>query len=163
MAYDKSSKVSDMLTALQELTGINQKADLKSALIAKGVSAADTDSMADMISKLNNANLVLNGRRCASGSGSNLTVNTPLTISGLAFKPKTIIVFGKYDTMQSICVYSSNLTTYSVYQNGSCYRTNINDTANLAIFPVTITMNSNGFTLSDFNYGRDSYNWIAFE
>ena len=51
---DSTAKLSDIITSLQNLEGINQKADLKSALVSKGISALDTDSMADLISKVNN-------------------------------------------------------------------------------------------------------------
>lgn len=52
---DNTAKLSDIITELQALEGINQKADLKSALVAKGISVSDTDSMADLISKVNSS------------------------------------------------------------------------------------------------------------
>jgi hypothetical protein len=52
---DNTAKLSDIITELQNLEGINQKADLKSALISKGISASDTDSMSTLISKVNSS------------------------------------------------------------------------------------------------------------
>lgn len=93
---DNTAKLSDIITELQSLEGINQKVDLKSALVAKGINATDTDSMADLISKLNSANLVLNGKREASGTsnliGTGSSNKWQISVSGLSFTPKIIIV-----------------------------------------------------------------------
>ncbi|APC79568.1 TPA: hypothetical protein ACXDAZ_004127 [Clostridium botulinum] len=64
---DNTAKISEIITALENMQGLNQKADLKSALIAKGINASDTDGVANLIAKLNSANLVLNGKRFITG------------------------------------------------------------------------------------------------
>jgi hypothetical protein len=89
---DSAAKLSDIITELQNLEGINQKADLKSALVAKGISATDTDTMADLISKVNNlSNIkrIQNGTINLSVMGTNLTYNIP--ISPVGDLTKTIV------------------------------------------------------------------------
>ncbi|ABS41527.1 hypothetical protein [Clostridium botulinum] len=64
---DNTAKIGEIITALENMQGLNQKADLKSALIAKGINALDTDGVANLIAKLNSANLVLNGKKFITG------------------------------------------------------------------------------------------------
>ncbi|MHB8034714.1 hypothetical protein CF069_12400 [Clostridium botulinum] len=64
---DNTAKISEIITALENMQGLNQKADLKSALIAKGINASDTDGVSNLIAKLNSANLVLNGKKFITG------------------------------------------------------------------------------------------------
>lgn len=49
MALDNTAKMNDIVSALQEVTGINQKSNLKAALIKKGVTVKDTDSIGTMV------------------------------------------------------------------------------------------------------------------
>ncbi|MCR1166709.1 hypothetical protein NE169_15340 [Clostridium botulinum] len=90
---DNTAKISEIITALENMQGLNQKADLKNALIAKGINALDTDGVANLIAKLNSANLVLNGKRFAYGELS-VTINTDriMSITGLSFTPSKVIV-----------------------------------------------------------------------
>ncbi|MBN3362093.1 hypothetical protein [Clostridium botulinum] len=64
---DNTAKISEIITALENMQGLNQKVDLKSALIAKGINASESDGVANLIAKLNSANLVLNGKRFITG------------------------------------------------------------------------------------------------
>lgn len=92
---DNTAKISEIITALENMQGLNQKADLKSALIAKGINASESDGVANLIAKLNNANLVLNGKRSATTTLSNYTkINVGYTtiMSNLAFTPNIVIM-----------------------------------------------------------------------
>lgn len=55
MALDSTAKISEIITALQDMQGINQREDLKSVLASKGITNLDTDSMATLISKVNSS------------------------------------------------------------------------------------------------------------
>ncbi|WP_460284972.1 hypothetical protein [Clostridium botulinum] len=91
---DNTAKISEIITALENMQGLNQKADLKSALIAKGINASESDGVANLIAKLNSANLVLNGKRFATGSRTltNMSETDIYTITGLSFTPSKVIV-----------------------------------------------------------------------
>lgn len=85
MSLDNTAKLSDIITSLQEVQGINQKAELKSALVSKGISVADTDNMADMINKINsslygsNIKSIQRGTTTLTGSNASKTIQiTPV-------------------------------------------------------------------------------------
>lgn len=168
---DNTAKLSDIITELQNLEGINQKADLKSALVSKGITVADTDSMADLISKLNSANLVLNGKRFASGTG-NLTTSSPYktTVAGIGFTPSIIIIKLVHSTQIFRFVYATNYTAYnsnlSSYLDDSYGSIVTSTTAsatggsqNLLMWTIT-----NGQFTFQYNTGSsDAFSWIAIE
>jgi hypothetical protein len=170
MPLDNTAKVRDIITSLQNLTGINQKADLKSALIAKGLSISDNDNIADMINKLNNGNLVLNGKRWASGTvTSNSTqevytysANTSGTnafsvvVTGLTFTPSTILIHGMDNTIYT-SVYSQLLNNgypaISYLYSGSIYNLKLTTPG---------YVNNSGFKLP-VSAVTTSFKWLAIE
>lgn len=81
MSLDNTAKISDIITTLQNLEGINQKADLKSALVAKGISVADTASIADMINIVNSNLYAHNIKNIQRGKSSLSSGDTLVTIS----------------------------------------------------------------------------------
>jgi len=83
---DSTAKLNDIITELQSLEGINQKADLKSALVAKGVSASDTDSMADLVSKVNSSLYGSNIKSIQRGS----VASDSITSSGLSISISSV-------------------------------------------------------------------------
>lgn len=91
MPLGNKAKLNDIITTLQEMQGINQRADLKSALVAKEIDALDTDSVAELISKLNSANLVPDGKRWASGTFITKVGTPTVIVSGLTFKPSIVV------------------------------------------------------------------------
>ncbi|MBV4427193.1 hypothetical protein [Clostridium tyrobutyricum] len=50
---DNKAKIKDIIASLQESEGINQKAELKSILVDKGITVEDTADMASIVSKVN--------------------------------------------------------------------------------------------------------------
>lgn len=50
---DNKAKIKDIIASLQESEGINQKAELKSILVDKGIPVEDTNDMASIVSKVN--------------------------------------------------------------------------------------------------------------
>lgn len=115
---DNKAKISDIIASLQESEGINQKAELKSILVDKGITVEDTNDMASIVSKINglvklsdtcipenirkdvNINGIigtldlesLGGKKWASGSvqvnSSSMTIQ-----ASLSFKPSVIYSF----------------------------------------------------------------------
>ncbi|SCG82732.1 hypothetical protein DW1_1159 [Proteiniborus sp. DW1] len=96
-----NDKIKNIVLALQELQTINQKAELRQALINKGVDALESDSVIELINKLNNMEL---GKKWASGamlsSSVPLNFRTPtgasrncwyLEVIGLDFNPSIVI------------------------------------------------------------------------
>lgn len=55
MSVNIHNKLGDILTQLENITGINEKDELKAALINKKISISDTDNISDMVNKINNA------------------------------------------------------------------------------------------------------------
>ncbi|APF27012.1 hypothetical protein NPD5_290 [Clostridium sporogenes] len=88
-----TAKISEIITALENMQGLNQKADLKSALIAKGINASESDGVANLIAKLNSANLVLNGKRWAAGTYYLKDGEKKFDITNLNFKPNLFLYF----------------------------------------------------------------------
>ena len=110
---DSNAKIKDIINALQDMQGINQKEDFKSALVTKGVNVISTDNIAQLISKLNNSNLVLDGRKTAQGT-MNISENNPIiSINNLAFKPRIIII--EFDDSNDIVKYY--IDTSSIFFN----------------------------------------------
>ncbi|WP_243157529.1 hypothetical protein [Clostridium sporogenes] len=118
---DNTAKISEIITALENIQGLNQKADLKSALIAKGINALDTDGVANLIAKLNSANLVLNGKRFATGTRTIAETGTTqlvVQIRGLSFTPSKVIVTGHYLDVRGddTAFYSIKSSTKDIYE-----------------------------------------------
>lgn len=179
MSLDNSAKISDIITILQDIQGINQKEELINVigspaiseddmttlinkiqteknmmainLTNKGQNSVGTESLSSLVTKLNNITL---GKKWASGSGSQ-SGNQQLVISGLDFKPDTVLVnTGGYYYFFSI---SMNVAQYSFGAYHYCYSAIQNYQTNDKAFSIQgkfgIMTVSNNF----------SYDWIAFE
>lgn len=161
---DNTAKISDIITTLQELEGINQKADLKSALVSKGVDALDTDNMADLISKLNSANLVLNGKKFATSTGTTDSGGN-MTVSGLAFRPRYVIIWctdtSSGQPNRALFFLSDikelNTDTTLVWGYAAIYNSSANF-SNISSNGIT----SDGFTLNGTGIYSKSMKWIAY-
>lgn len=95
---DSTAKLNDIITALREMEGINQRADLKSALVAKGISVSDTDSMATLVDYVNGmSNIKSIQRGILVWSDTSITKN--ITISGIDInKSVARITFNNYSS-----------------------------------------------------------------
>lgn len=57
MSLDSHAKISDIISSLQEFLGINEKDELKAALLNRGISSSDSDTMFQLIEKIQNIKL----------------------------------------------------------------------------------------------------------
>ncbi len=182
--YGTNSKPNEMISALLDLTGINQKAELKTALTTKGLSIADSDGIADMIGKLNGLEL---GKKWASGSTTHATIpigaygTYNYSVSGLTFKPSYIIIHWQKTsyptTFKTVATFMFNSSTnYFEGGNGQFYISGSSSVDNVVMmgsktFPSNIVGNTN-FNIPLFTHGYSNsvtYNegytiyWYAFE
>lgn len=169
MPLDNTASIQDIISTLEELQGINQKADLKSALVDKGINALETDSVAELVTKLSNANLTLEGKRWASGETPNNPTSPYIaSVRGLDFRPKYIILIVNNLTQSKRLVYSEPIIQNS---NGS-YRINdygvqipINTTGAGTLsnqFQQIWSIYDDGFDIRE-STSNSTYDWIAFE
>jgi hypothetical protein len=153
------------------LNGI--KAQLGTAIRAKGGTVNDTDAWSAFVSAVAN----ISAKKFASGTvtsssesyafqyaSSSSTTNCPsITVTGLTFKPSLIIVFGTNNT--SITIYSEIYDSFYgktvkvfKYDGASFTINNLNFKGDVS--PVSIT--STGFVLPVW-HSSGNYFWIAFE
>lgn len=99
MAINTGATLAEVVQNLSELTGVNQKADLKTVLMSKGLTIPDTDTVADMVTKLGVNKLVLDGKKFATGTGSfggaTMTIKSWYASSGdITASPRAAVVTG---------------------------------------------------------------------
>lgn len=171
MPLDNTAKITDIISTLQSITGINQKADFKSVLTIKGLSILDTDGIADMISKLSSSKMNMTNKRWASGSASISAFTVPNNSTGsisvstsLSFTPSTIIIYP--------LIYTANNSLYTLYFNGTISnKTTMNLEYGYPVLTTITSLSSTGFTIALQTSGNSlvingqaqSVNWIAFE
>lgn len=168
MPLDNTASLQDIITSLQNMEGINAKADLASvvgspataddsmAMISNTIQQAKND-LAVKTGQVNNAplqslidNLVV-GKKWASGVQAG--VGGYIAITGLDFKPRTIVLQGHAN---SVTLYFADFSTtnYVRVVSSSNARNEIIDGVNSYVV-------DGGFRLMVTDT-RD-YNWVAYE
>ena len=189
MPLNENAKLSDVISALSDTQGINQKAELASVIgspatasdnvatqitklqtakdtlatniTSKGVTASQTDAVSVLADKVGQ---IVIGKRWASGTFS--SGSTSLVVSNLNFTPSIVIVRGFYSAadmaMQRVYVNPSLLTTYGTDKLNTVGFTSIrNNPTNISSLSVSFTITNGGFTVNNqSDYGGS---WIAYE
>lgn len=160
---DSTAKVSDIVTALKNMQGINQKADLKSALVAKGIVVSEKDNMADLISKITN---ITTGIRYATGVRTIL--DNSFTISDLAFNPRIVVFFNPESSKGGTLAGFVQKLNYIKFTNGSARGVAADfNTNELNIFaPIGADFINNSVTIYRINGAtqiRENVKWFVFE
>ncbi|WP_342441730.1 hypothetical protein MHB65_22045 [Lysinibacillus sp. FSL K6-0075] len=173
MPLDNTAKLSDIISALQGIEGINAKADLASVV---GSPATANDTMAainaviqeaknDLAAKMQDGSSgaeplqslvdrLFVGKKWASGSKIKGSSNT-ITINGLSFKP-TLIIVEETDSNRKF-VYSAN--TKTPYYNDRW----ISQNQTIAMSSPVVVSND-GFSFSDAALNQSLvYYWIVYE
>ena len=171
---DNKAKIKDIIASLQESEGINQKAELKSILVDKGITVEDTDNMASIVSKVNelvklsdtciptnikkdiNINGVigtldiesLGGKKWASGYIDSVN-NSSFTIDNLEFSPSLVVVTMYYAGGMHITARMGSI--YSILTGNGSSQLNQTYVSNLR---------NNGFSFFS-EYSLTSISWIA--
>ncbi|MEA0563485.1 hypothetical protein U2H26_09815 [Lysinibacillus irui] len=134
----------------------NSKQDLATAITDKGVPTTADDTFAKMVA---NINLINTGKKFATG-GATLTGGTTISVSSLAFRPKTILVRKR--------TAAAGWIGFSVYTDDLSPAVNANVDVNGVNQQVPVAGNfsitNNGFscTVSQTPYSN-VVDWIAFE
>lgn len=153
---DNTAKLSDIISALQTMEGINQKADLKSVLVNKGVNALDTDDMATLIGYVSNNMYASNIKSIQSGSVSYTnTTSLDVTISQVDLT-KAIVLVQVGEEASGNWIDSRSLVAGKLTSS-----TNLN----LSTYAILATVQSIRWTVIEFNnvksLQRGSYAWTT--
>lgn len=186
---DNTAKLSDIITELQNLEGINQKADLVSVigspaqstdtiatLIAdiqsnknnlatnltnKGQSASGTNTLANLINLVNNLADV-GSKRYATGTFVGVAYNLA-TVSGLAFKPSMVTYYtsNQLGFFSTAKVYFTSVMTDAYGVEIQKPSTTIGHNDMYSANATNYTLNNDGFSCLPIVSG--TFNWKAWE
>lgn len=182
MPLDNTAKISDIITALKDMQGINQKAELASVI---GAPASASDNIVTQITKLQDAkdtlaskigventmpvqemaDALVVGKKWASGNILEITGPT-YSVTGLEFNPNVVLIFGDGTGLSSRFG-----EKYSATGSGGNYASFVIQTssgsASLPYSGSSIILKNNGFDLTGFSYYTgpvlNNVKWMAFE
>jgi len=131
----------------------NGKASIANAVNAKGVAATSADTFPTLATKI--GQISTGDKKFAGGTVSMPMYTGRLTVSGLSFKPKIILIWtvGEAEAMRHTLYAGDQTTTDYFYANSNQKR------------PMSFSnsyVNTGGFSLPCDYYGTN-FNWIAYE
>lgn len=178
---NNDAKINDIIAVLQDIQGINQKAELKSVLVEKGINALDTDDMPTLISKLSSLEL---GKKWASGTIEKNSVlyytydnyrYSYYTNTNLDFSP-TILIFkfdvagGNYSKRATTAYrknYGSGAQPVFYNCNGNTVNVNVSNVNAISANGKTYFRNDGFSAIMSTDNGyypiTSDVDWIAFE